>query len=313
MESTPLWKLMQEAGILHSIISDFSKKKRYTIRRIHDGAISIPNDDTVLLRPGDIVSLDIDGSRVDIEFCQNKNLPQLLTSSPLVKAGRVKTLEEFASLVNNLYSRRSEIRKARKVNRTSRNEKVRPILISIGFIYALFRFTDGVYPGPQWRIEARERERVARLEAQRVKDEQNKLIIAAQKEDEERRRVARLQEERVTAEKARKDLRQTDELTQIAVALISLDRDPNKFTRESSTCRDADRLRERIKELRKERGVMDFNFWRFQTDMTDMTDADWNGGRREKGYIVDGRINAFELEASIEDYIQTCKVIPYIR
>jgi hypothetical protein len=117
----------------------------------------------------------------------------------------------------------------------------------------------------------------------------------------------------VAPEKARKELRQTNKLTQIAVALINLDHDPNKFSGESSTCRDADRLRKRIKELREERGVMDFKFWKFQTDMTDMTDADWNGGRRDKAYIVDGRINAFELEASIEDYIKTCRVILYIR
>lgn len=191
--------------------------------------------------------------------------------------------------------------------------KARSMLILLVFAYTLFHFTDGIYPGPQWRIEAREKDRIAKLEAQKARDEQNERTIAAQREDDERKRIAKLQEQKVVTEKARKALRQTNELTQIAVALISLDRDPNKLSSESSTCRDADRLLARIKELREERGVMDFNFWKFQTDMTGMTDADWNGGRRDKGYIVDGKIKAFELEASIEDYIKTCGVIPYIR
>jgi hypothetical protein len=304
---------MQAAGIKLSIINDFSKKKRYTIKRMQDGSISVPKDDTVPLYPGDIVSLDIDGSRVDIEVCQNSNLPRLLTSSPLVKAERVKTLEDLASLANSLYSKRLEMIKKNKAKRTIRFKKARSILILSVFAYTLFHFADGIYPGPQWRIEDREKARIIKLEAQRARDEQSRRTIAAKKEDEERRRIARLQEEKVAAEKARKELRQTNELTQIAIALISLDRDPNKFTNESSTCRDADRLLARTKELREERGVMDFNFWEFQTDMTDMTDADWNGGPRDKGYIMEGKINAFELEASIEDYIKTCGVIPYIR
>jgi hypothetical protein len=154
---------MQATGIT----TNSTKKKRYTIRSMQDGTISIPNDDTVPTYPGDIVSLDLDGSRVDIEVYQNKNLPQLVTSSPLVKAVRVKTLEELASLVSKFYSRRSEIRKARKVVRTIRSGKVRRIHMATVFIYALFRFTDGVYPGPQWRIEPREKERVTRLEAQK--------------------------------------------------------------------------------------------------------------------------------------------------
>ena len=96
------------------------------------------------------------------------------------------------------------------------------------------------------------------------------------------------------------------ELKSITEAIIAMDLDRDKFSRSSTTCSRANSLMSRLETLKEKRGVLNFNFWDYQTDMRDTSDSDWNGGAKQRGYIVNGKINAYELMASVDDYIKTC-------
>ena len=134
--------------------------------------------------------------------------------------------------------------------------------------------------------------RAARIESERRKVEQFRL-------QDKQRQKQRLND-------------QDNELKAIAVKLIEMDLDPDKFSRSSTTCSNAKSLVSRLEALKEKRGVLDFNFWQYQSDMQTTSDSDWNGGLKQKGYIVDGKIKAFELQASVDDYIKTCDAMSVI-
>jgi hypothetical protein len=158
--------------------------------------------------------------------------------------------------------------------------------------------------------------------ANRIEEDKRVALLKAEQEairakEEDRIRREKVAEAARLAEQDRKerDIERNHEgrLKSITLALIELDRNPNKFSNGSPTCSKAKDLMTRIKKLRDDRGVVDFNFWTYKSDLQPLTDADWNGGRRESGYIVDGQINAFEVMQSINDYIKSCETIEYIQ
>lgn len=122
------------------------------------------------------------------------------------------------------------------------------------------------------------------------------------------------QQEKKEESEARAERNHESELKSITSELIQLDLDNNKdwsFV-DNGTCTKAQALMSRIERLREQKGAVSFNFWVYESDLSGTTDADWNGGSRDRGYIVDGKIRAFELESSIQDYIKTCDAMRHV-
>ena len=158
--------------------------------------------------------------------------------------------------------------------------------------------------------------------ADSIEEDKRVALLKAQQEairakDEERKRREKVAEAARLADQDRikrdTEKNHQGQLRSITLALIELDRNPDKFSNGNLTCSKATDLMSRIEKLRDDRGVVDFNFWTYKSDLQALSDADWNGGRRESGYIVDGAINAFEVLQTINDYIKTCEAIRYIQ
>jgi flagellar biosynthesis GTPase FlhF len=223
MSSVPLWKFLQSAGIERGIISQLSKQKVFTIHSRASGSISFPDSDDVLISAGDTIWMDVFGSRAGIvalsEGSRGNLLPSLMETSPLVKNGKISSLEDLAVFLCHQYSKRLEM--AKQYNAQRRRLIIRRFTV-IGSIIGIYCLLF-IYPGPQWRRESLLREKEAEIARQqkeaadrisrdqkaaadrisRAQKEAADKINRAQKEAEQAKRNAAIESDRAAQERER--------------------------------------------------------------------------------------------------------------
>jgi len=181
------------------------------------------------------------------------------------------------------------------------------LVMGLGFIVLLLGYN--IYPGPQWRSESLARQKAA--EAARIREESK---TKAEELRQEQLRIKEAQQEAARkaaaeAKTIREKQLHEQELRSIALELLAMSRDPDKFSDFSGTCLKADNLMSRTELLRDQVGVVDFNFWSYQSDLRGENDPTINEALSNKAFIRDGKIDAFELLQSIDDYRKTCNAV----